>query len=406
MPIIAGAFLFFLAGCAAPRVTEESVARAAKDWCMTIRGSQVIPVYPLSEDVIPGDVFLVRTEIQDEQQEYKKRGFLRLPQHTVRLHPSGIEDFYLSSHGTAGQTNPPYFWRFDGTNSETNRLYLMPRVGFPTYRFSTRHSWGLNVAIPIEGIPVAMNLLGSSKVDGSVLLKDAYTYGFDQVNLQNQILKWGRQHSDFLNTLAPTNGQTNYLRVITRIYLVGGVTVQVNNAGSFAGGLSGGADKPVNLPDLSGTNTVEHYTNALAALTSSLSTALNAPGGTMKVASASSRSISLDQNFPRPLTVGYLGFDLQIHAGGKLGLPQDTQLKLQGKVIPSSEQVLTYSADENTVLLRDWLRADPANLEAAQKWLKTNYAAPNLADVVSTAEYEQLRERLVKDLVPPARTNP
>ena len=69
--------LYVLAGCAAPRVFEESVARAAKDWCMTIRGSQVIPVYPLSEDVIPGDVFLVRSQIQHEQQEYKEKGFLR-----------------------------------------------------------------------------------------------------------------------------------------------------------------------------------------------------------------------------------------------------------------------------------------------------------------------------------------
>ena len=372
---------------------------------MTIRGSQVMPVYPLSEDVIPGDVFLVRSQIQEEQKEYKAKGFLRLPQHTVRLHPSGIEDFYLSSHGTAGQTNPPYFWRFDGTNLETNRFYLMPRVGFPTYRFSTRHGWGLNVAVPIQGIPVAMNLLGSSQVDGSVVLKDAYTYGFDQLNLQNQVLTWAKEQADFIKQLAPTQGQTNYLRVITRIYMVGGVTVQVNNAGSFAGGLSGGAEKSVNLPNLAGTNTVQSYTNALAALTSSLSTALNAPGGTLKVASASSRSISMDQTFPRPLTVGYLGFDLQINHDGTLGLPQDTQLKLQGQVVPSAG-VLTYAADQNTIMLREWLRADPAHLQQAQQWLKANYAAPNLADVVSTAEYQQLRERIVTELVKPAKTNP
>jgi hypothetical protein len=33
-------------GCAS---SETQVQKAAKDWCMTIRGSQVIPVYPLTQ---------------------------------------------------------------------------------------------------------------------------------------------------------------------------------------------------------------------------------------------------------------------------------------------------------------------------------------------------------------------
>ena len=250
-----------------------------------------------------------------------------------------------------------------------------------------------------------MNLLGSSQVDGSVVLRDAYTYGFDQINLQNQILDWAKERADFMKQLAPADGRTNYLRVVTRIYLVGGVNVQVNSAGSFAGGASGGADKPVNLPNLSGTNTVESYTNALAALSSSLSTALNAPGGTLKIASASSRSISLDQNFPRPLTVGYLGFDLPINPDGTLGLPQDTQLRLQGQIAPS-KGVLTHATDQNTIILREWLRADASHLQQAQQWLKTNFTAPNLADVVSTSEYRQVREQVVKELVKPSTKNP
>lgn len=396
----------FLMGCAAPRVKEEQVARAAKDWCMTIRGSQVIPVYPLTEDILPGDVFLVRQPIQEEQKEYKERGFLRLPQMIVRLHPNGIEDFYLSSHGTFGKTNPPYFWRFDGANLDSNKLHLLPRAAFPTYRFSTRSGAGLNVAVPIQAIPIAMNLVGSSQVDGAVLLKDAYTYGFDQVNLQNQVLAWAEANEKLLSAYAPTGNSTNYLRMVSRVYFVGGVNVMVSSAGSFAGALSGGAEKPVNLPSLSGTNTVESYSNALNSLSSSLSTALNAPGGTIKAASASSRSVSLDQTFPRPLTVGYLGFDLPIFNDGKLGLPQDTLLRVKGGKVASASGTLTYGADQNSVLLRTWLKANAANKQRAEEWLKQNYSTPNLANVITTAEHQNIRKRMIEELVKPDANNP
>ena len=45
---------------------------------MTIRGSQVIPVYPLTEDIQPGDVFLVQLPIDQQQKLYQQNGFLPL----------------------------------------------------------------------------------------------------------------------------------------------------------------------------------------------------------------------------------------------------------------------------------------------------------------------------------------
>lgn len=390
-----------IAGCRAPRVSEKDVARIARDWCITIRASQVIPTYPLTEDILPGDVFLVRRPIQQEQREYDERGFLPLPQHVVRIHPSGVEDFYLSSHGTRNQTDPPYFWRFGSPVAGSNDvLHLMPRAAFPSYSFTTRRGGGLNLAVPIQGIPVAMNLVGSSRVEGTVLLKDAYTYGFDQASLQRQLLAWATNNPAFLATLAPVDGATNYLRMISRVYLLGRVNVQVNAAASFAGSASGGAEKPVNLPSLSGTNTIENYTNGVNALSSSLSSALNAPGGTLKLASASSRSVVLDETFPRPLVVGYLGFDVPVLPGGKLGLPQDSWQRLQGLAQAQSTNELTYvySADANTTALREWLRADPRRIEAAKQWLSTN-AAPNLANVLTAAEFADLRRRMMETLV-------
>lgn len=46
----------FSTGCTS---REQELENVAKDWCLTIRASQVMPVYPLREDVQPGDCFLV-----------------------------------------------------------------------------------------------------------------------------------------------------------------------------------------------------------------------------------------------------------------------------------------------------------------------------------------------------------
>ena len=63
---------------------QHQLERVAKDWCLTIRASQVIPVYPLTEDLQPGDVFLVQTPVKKQVEVYEKRGFLPLEQMLVR----------------------------------------------------------------------------------------------------------------------------------------------------------------------------------------------------------------------------------------------------------------------------------------------------------------------------------
>lgn len=60
-----GVMLFALAGCGemAMRQKERQMELVARDWSMTIRASQVVPVYPLNEDIVPGDVFLVNQTV-------------------------------------------------------------------------------------------------------------------------------------------------------------------------------------------------------------------------------------------------------------------------------------------------------------------------------------------------------
>ena len=76
--------------------------KVAKDWCLTIRASQVIPVYPLTEDIQPGDVFLVTTPVGKQAKRYNERGFLPLDNLMTRLdvnddYSSFYEDSYLKS---------------------------------------------------------------------------------------------------------------------------------------------------------------------------------------------------------------------------------------------------------------------------------------------------------------------
>ena len=74
-----------IASCAASK--QDQVERVAKDWCMTIRASQVMPVYPLTQDIQPGDVFLVQLTIDQQQKAWEEQGYLPLDNHLARLEP-------------------------------------------------------------------------------------------------------------------------------------------------------------------------------------------------------------------------------------------------------------------------------------------------------------------------------
>src|SRR4051812_41615507 len=63
-----------LTGCATQKMSGDQLARIAKDWSLSIRASQVIPVYPLTEDLQPGDVFLVQTPIKRAGEDLSRQG--------------------------------------------------------------------------------------------------------------------------------------------------------------------------------------------------------------------------------------------------------------------------------------------------------------------------------------------
>lgn len=341
---------WLVAGCdTLPRSKDKELEQVAKDWSMTIRASQVIPVYPLTEDLQPGDVFLVQVPIDQQQAIYKQKGFLPLDNLVYRLVPSGFCTFYAESFmsgGPAACKPLPASWLAPGQNAAA--WAAAPGASFPTYSFSARKGAGFNLAVPVQGVPVGLSLLGGDAAQGSVTITAAKTYGVDTISLYDDLRTWAGDRRTFLANFGPRESKQNYLRVITRVYLTGGVTVSLQSSRSASGGLSAGAAKPVDIftpttNEKPETVTADAYKAGLDAINASIQENLAVaavkdalPGGSVRVVAASANAIALKENFPRPLVIGYLGFDVAITEGGYLGPPIPTHSVLNNEAVPAT----------------------------------------------------------------------
>lgn len=336
---------FAMVACGTSR--REQLHRVAKDWSETIRASQVIPVYPMTEDLQPGDVYLVQLPISQQQMLWKRSGFLPLDNHFHRLHPEGYSEFYKSSFLDCGTQAKaiPRAWRNSPDGPWTNA----PGAAFPSYSFTVRRGVGVNAAAPISGVPIGLSLLGTQSATASVVIKDARTYGVDIVSLYKQLEAWADQNAGLLAPYAPEEGRPprSYLRVVTRVYLTGEIDITLQDTRSGLFGVDAGATRPVDLlfiepgTDNSGI-TMKKYQENLARMNRDLAEAkamriLNGiptlvPGGSLRVVAASARSVSLSETFNPPLSLGYLGFDVEIRTGGQIGPPVPTYAILTGAV--------------------------------------------------------------------------
>lgn len=242
-----------LTGCASSNDQHElkqvhELEQVAKDWSMVIRASQVIPVYPLTEDLQPGDVFLVQQTVDTQHTVYAEKGFLPLENMITRIHPTNYEHFYrhLSGVGSKGKALPDYFININASDTAAP-WSSAPNASFPTYSFSTRRGGGFNLALPIQGVPVGLSLLDGDAAQGTVTIADARTYGVDTVSLHQDVSTWANMARPFLANFASIEGHTNYLRVITRVYLAGKLNVSLQSSRTRGGEIGGGARKPVDL---------------------------------------------------------------------------------------------------------------------------------------------------------------
>jgi len=366
--------LLFTTGCASRRTQLE---RVAKDWCETIRASQVIPVYPLTEDLQPGDVFLVLEPIATQADQYEEKGFLPLDLAMTRLFAKYGRVYPENAYGISDESpTPPRHWQFLGEDEasapapappptgngapdspkrhrEPTNWSRAPRAAFPTYTFSVEQGGGFQAAIPIQSVPIGLSMIRARKATGSVAIADTYTYGVPFEDLEPEVSNWaGKPHMrELLGSIAAANPQRQiYLRVVNRVYLTGSVVVSLTSDESFAGRGDAGAAKDFDIPRLpnaggeegeneggQGTGTAAAYTSALTSIQSAINEA--APGGTVKLAWATNRSVSMSETFDRPLVIGYLGFDFPILAGGELGTPVATRDQLLDKRAGSTKLV-------------------------------------------------------------------
>ncbi len=297
-----------LAGCVSEKHELENVN---KDWNKVIRASHIYPIYPLTEDLQPGDVFIAHEDIEDIT-PWTGDGYLKLDHLFTRLAITNYPGFYGSSFGITSTI--PHVWIHD--NSWSNA----PFAAFPSYSFNIKQGGGANVSLPISGIPVGLALMAAKAASGQVTIADAHTYGVDEMPLQTMLNDFVANNSTnllrWLDSQENTNGPY-FLRIVSRVYLTRKVAVSMLRDTAFGATASGGAPKDVPIPDLQATNAAANYSNmvnsvngVVSGLQSAISNASGvAPGGTLKFTAVSSRSVSLEETFDRPLVIGYTGFN-------------------------------------------------------------------------------------------------
>jgi hypothetical protein len=319
--------LLFLCGCA-NTIPSKKLEDVAKDWCMTIRASQVVPVYPLTEDLQPGDVFLVQIPIQKQDELYKERGFLPLDQLMVRLEPLNYNVLYFNSYFKPYYNGQSLERPQPDPNSKDRRFKEapLPMAAFPSYTFNIDTSAGLQIALPVKGIPMGMGLMNAAQATGSITISDGMTYAIDTLQVLNRLHKWYNDTPDAVQMMKDLNFTSEgnlYLRVITRVYMIGAVDISLSKTKAGGAGLDLGKAPTVHLVNLQpedandATAIAQAYQEILNKLSKPMEGAV--PGGGLRIAWASGNSVMLKEKFPRLLAIGYLGFDVPILEDGSLG---------------------------------------------------------------------------------------
>ncbi|HYF15150.1 MAG TPA: hypothetical protein VD971_08790 [Phycisphaerales bacterium] len=381
-----------LAGCVTPKDKSKELSRVAKDWCLTIRASQVIPVYPLTRDIKPGDVFLTTTPIGKEVELFEEAGFLPLDVHMVRLSTDEqVKAFYATRLGE-GDAFPNPIATWDG----------LPSCAFPTYNFEVTRGGGINLAIPVQGVPVGLNYLGSASATGSVVLGKAQTVGLDITSLRPLLDRWERDNQGLLAAYATDPGdagaQPVFLRVVTRVFRVSSVSVHLDDASRAGAQAAAGIDLAAPEPGSpSATKTAaEQYDDVASRLNTTLGEQF---GGKVRLVKASRRSVTLEEDFDPPMVVGYLAFDCQVLPGGVLSAPMPTYQRLTGATNAAPGVFNTagllqawYTADEDrrVPLIREWL--EKRQLKGADG------GTPSRVEFLSAPAWDIERRRLLRDM--------
>lgn len=399
---------------------EDQMRRVAKDWCLTIRAAQVLPVYPLTEDLQPGDVFLVTLPSNEQEKLYKTLGYLPLDVQVTRLNvtTASFDSYYApqyfdGDYASGGQAHERLKRRVseDGSTDPFAQSYNVPRASFPTYSVDVKRSGGFKAAIPVQAIPVGVGLLGADSATASVTIADAYTYAADPADLAAKLRVWAASGDAKLVLREYTYGRPEneplFLRVVQRVYLTGGVKVAITRTSQGSGGVDAGVAQNVGGVQPSDKATIDRWSEAQEALGEALNSGLlgaNAmPGASLRFAGATSRSVTLDERFDRPLAIGYIAVDYEIRQDGSLGAALSTRDVLNGRAKfssvrqgPSSDLDIAISAMHSQVATL--ARGSQQDQDRAIAIVRT--AVANMPGTAT--EYDRVRQMLEPTTAPDA----
>src|SRR5262249_46354842 len=142
--------------------------------------------------------------IDEQIKVYLDKGFLPLENLLTRLPLTGYSEFYRGWPKIGdGADVPPRPWQFPAPDAADPDFSRAPIAAFPTYNFSVSRSGGLSVAIPVQSVPVGLNLLDSASANGTITLKEAYTYALPARRTYDAIQAWSRDNADYLKQFEP-----------------------------------------------------------------------------------------------------------------------------------------------------------------------------------------------------------
>lgn len=320
--LLTGMLVAFNGNLAGINNKSKQFQKLARDWCQLLTASQIIPLYPLTQDIQPGDVMLVTSPIENQREEYKANGYLKLDQLLFRMHPS-IEDYRVFYNGrfayeSLGENTKP-----DANDYEAIQWNEMPLAYFPTYSFAVSTSTSAGLALPVQSVSLAMSLSRTNKATGSLSIHKAHTYGIYNKQLYDSLMVWALDNRTFLQNYEPRTQRSiwgrkssfTYLRVISRIYAIDSLYVTLTNTDHSKSDLN----------NESGTSAAN-----MAGFASNLVTEITKINPRVSVVTDATRTIMMKEAFPEPVIVGYIGFDIPILEGGYLGAPISTLNQLKG----------------------------------------------------------------------------
>ena len=120
-------------------------------------------------------------------------------------------------------------------------------------------------------------------------------------------------------------------------------------------------------------------------------------GGTVKLAMATNRAVSLVETFRCSLAINYLASDYAMQAGGKCAGPVPTQGVLEGRGAVAGKTIEYLGCDENCARIRPWTKQG-TNQKKLETWLEKHGGAIAIADFL-TGDYAGLRQGVVIELI-------